>query len=288
MLKRVHKKRRLNFKFSKTQLVLPVIFLFLAAFYYIGFFKVKSVDLEVNNLGCATSEQIVSTLNIKDRYFFLIEKSNLEKKLKSKYICVKDLKISNNLFGKAKVTVLEREAVASILVSYTKQIEEDTLKIEIPEGTSSTEEANRLKNRKVLTAVDYYLQNESTGSAKFLVDNEGKIFAETERSGIPLLTFYNLEAKLGSEISKDKIHSLVKIYNKLKELEISEPNIKIFEDLVIIDNKPRILISLSKGEIDNQLASLQLILQKAKIEFRSVESVDLRFNKPVVVFTPKK
>src|SRR3989344_3012197 len=133
MLRRLPKKRKFSFKFSKTHLILPLVFLTLGAFFYLGLFKVKNVEAELKNVDCASPEQIIFTLNIKDRYFFLLDKGNLEKKLKNKFLCIKDIKISNYLSGKTRVFVSAREPVASLLVSLTRKIEENTLKVEIVE-----------------------------------------------------------------------------------------------------------------------------------------------------------
>ena len=53
-----------------------------------------------------------------------------------------------------------------------------------------------------------------------------------------------------------------------------------------VDN-PKVFFRLD-NEIDLQLASLQLILEKAKIDERILEFIDLRFDKPIVRFAPKK
>ncbi|MBI4038755.1 hypothetical protein HY384_02235 [Candidatus Daviesbacteria bacterium] len=52
-------------------------------------------------------------------------------------------------------------------------------------------------------------------------------------------------------------------------------------------NNPRIIFRLSNS-LDVQLASLQLILGKAKIDGSRLEFIDLRFDKPVLKFTPKE
>ena len=89
--------------------------------------------------------------------------------------------------------------------------------------------------------------------------------------------------------------------NKVKEVVISlsgfeapTDNIIIVGDKLIIDTKPRLIFSLDK-RLDYQTTSLQLILAQAKMNSDPsspgsalIESVDLRFNKPVVVYSKKK
>ena len=52
--------------------------------------------------------------------------------------------------------------------------------------------------------------------------------------------------------------------------------------------KKTIFIFLLDRDNQKELASLQLILQRNRIDLRSIESVDLRFDKPIVTFEKKK
>lgn len=73
-----------------------------------------------------------------------------------------------------------------------------------------------------------------------------------------------------------------KIYNKLisLNLEIKKVSVSSKNDL-LVEGTYKIYFSLEKN-IDFQLASLQLILNKAKIESDKVEYIDLRFERPVI------
>jgi hypothetical protein len=55
--------------------------------------------------------------------------------------------------------------------------------------------------------------------------------------------------------------------------------------MIIVDVQEMKVILNLKGEYLKQLASLQLILQKNKIDSKRIESVDLRFAKPVVIYS---
>lgn len=78
------------------------------------------------------------------------------------------------------------------------------------------------------------------------------------------------------------------VLEKLISLELYswEPTIKpISSQEIEIDlkNGPQVIVS-SQKDIRAQLDSLQLILLRAKIEGKKIKRVDLRFNKPVVVY----
>jgi len=68
---------------------------------------------------------------------------------------------------------------------------------------------------------------------------------------------------------------------------LSVYRVKIVGQYLMTDSSAGIALNL-ESDIKRQLASLQLILSKSKIEQREVSSIDLRFAKPVVVYSPKK
>lgn len=86
----------------------------------------------------------------------------------------------------------------------------------------------------------------------------------------------------GSAIPVGSERAAQKIYNKLisLNLEIKKVSTLAKNDL-LVEGTYKIYFSLEKN-IDFQLASLQLILNKAKIESDKVEYIDLRFERPVI------
>lgn len=80
---------------------------------------------------------------------------------------------------------------------------------------------------------------------------------------------------------------LLKILAKIKIFKLDIKEAFVVDDNLIISGMPKIIFRLG-DKIDIQLASLQLILNEAKIELSLLEFIDLRFDKPVVKFAPKK
>lgn len=122
---------------------------------------------------------------------------------------------------------------------------------------------------------------EATSSAieeSFLLDEEGVIFSGTAPE---------MPMKIYSSRKNINFRNILAILNKIKVFGIEVMEAVETENILLINSSPKIVFDLSK-EIDAQTASLQLILAKAKIDEETAEFIDLRFDKPVVRFAPKK
>lgn len=122
---------------------------------------------------------------------------------------------------------------------------------------------------------------EATSSAieeSFLLDEEGVIFSGTAPE---------LPMKIYSSKKNINFRNILAILNKIKVFGIEVMEAVEMENTLLINSSPKVVFDLSK-EIDVQTASLQLILAKAKIDEETAEFIDLRFDKPVVRFAPKK
>jgi len=77
------------------------------------------------------------------------------------------------------------------------------------------------------------------------------------------------------------------VFTETRKYEINISEAEVLDQDFLVLSPRKIAFSL-KRDILKQLVSLQLILQKAKIDESMIETVDLRFDKPVVKFLPKK
>lgn len=137
-----------------------------------------------------------------------------------------------------------------------------------------------VKNRQSQAKFFILKNQESTPSAVedfSLVDEEGVLFSGSDDVGL----------KIYSEHKDKDIKKILLILNKTKFFGIEIMEASIIEDTLLIYSVPKIIFALEK-DIDMQIASLQLILSKAKIDEETIEFIDLRFDKPVVRFAPKK
>lgn len=121
-----------------------------------------------------------------------------------------------------------------------------------------------------------YIIKDATREA-FLLDEEGAIFSGTTSATLKIfLSEKNINFK-----------NILAILNKIKIFGIEVGEVVVAGTNLMINSTPKIVLDLNR-DLSLQIASLQLILQQAKIDEEAAEFIDLRFDKPVVRFAPKK
>lgn len=259
---RFKKKRKAKLK-VKALLLAAVITGLLYLFFYSAIFTIKSVEVSLGQIDCADEEQIKKSSNIPGQNFFLLNRDVIEKTLKNKFICIQNINLSKLFPNKVKLEVLPRVPVV-ILTNLNE-----------PQATESA-----------------ILENMATPSAQFsqnsfLVDNMGVIFGkDTGQIMAPKIFVNNRTISIGGQINN--LPASLLILEKLKTFGLNVKSAGIVdENLIIFENNiSKIIFRLDFG-VDIQVASLQLILEKAKIDSKELEFIDLRFDKPIVRFATK-
>ncbi len=232
--------------------------------------NVRDVNVHLDQIGCAKPDEIVSLSQIKGQNIFIINSADIEKKIKEKYLCVRDIKLLKKLPDRIQIIVSGRAPVAAL----------------ISLGLEETSQSAILDIRFMATASTIPIN-----STQLLVDSEGVIYSQTsENSNIPKIYFWASNLKLGKKLEDNIIKKSLTILDKLKEFRVTVKDAKIIsqKNLVVETKENLVLGFLLTGNIDIQLASLQLILEEAKIKDVKMESIDLRFEKPVVKYAPIK
>lgn len=229
--------------------------------FFSNFLKVNAVWVKMDNISCADEGNLKETSQILGKNILLIATSKIEKQLKEKYLCIKSVKFNKRLPREVEMEVSARVPVAQVLV--IKETEASPSAILDTFSTSSSPSA---------IPVD----------KSFLVDSEGVIFSKDAQN----LNY----PKVYVEEEITSVKEVLKIIEKLKifGMEIKESRVVGQKTLLINPqtSEPKIIFALDN--LDIQLASLQLILKKAKIDEVTIEFIDLRFDKPIVRFAPKK
>lgn len=126
------------------------------------------------------------------------------------------------------------------------------------------------------------------GQELLVVDDEGYLLTRTKTSDLPLLIVNDLlDFEIGEPLGKEEIIWSISLFKGLK-LRLFEPkSVRIITprqiETELAANGPLVIFS-SQKELDFQLDSLQLIFSRAKIEGKDLKRLDLRFDKPVVVY----
>lgn len=264
MLRRRHKKNKSGFSRKIVPLIILILFILgLSLFFKSNFLKVQFVDVSLNNAGCSDEKGVIDKSNLLGQNIFFIDQKKLSENIKQSFVCIKSVNLSKSLPSRVKLDVLGRNPTARFYSVKTFDASASAL-IESM-ATSSASQVGDV----------------------YLVDEEGVIFAkDTTAQDLPKVTIFGLDLSIGMDFT-DSLKKTLRILEELKHLGIENKETYIFNDFLITTSYPKVVFNLSR-DIDIQIASLQLIVQKAKINSEVLEFIDLRFDKPLIKFAPKK
>ena len=266
--KRKLQKKRLG-KWSKFFWVLPLFLIIVLSYLFLksGIFTIKQVAVEAGSLSCATEKEIRNSANLLGQNFFLANAKAAEETLKDKFFCIKSAPVSRSFPDKVKIQALSRQPAAILAILKEKEASMSSLLLNI-----ATPSAAEIKE-------------------KFKVDSEGVVFSkETKELNIPKIYIFDPGISVGKKLESNHIGNTLKLLEGVKTFRVAVSESWIYDNIFIVNSnasKLKILFRLD-DQVDIQLASLQVILDKAKIDLKELEFIDLRFDKPIVRFAPKK
>ncbi|MDO8429672.1 MAG: hypothetical protein Q7S88_03520 [Candidatus Daviesbacteria bacterium] len=265
---------------KKSILLLALLLLIILGVLKMGVFSVR--EIIVLESGCLSREKITSSLNAVGKNIFLIGQKETTDLLQ-KERCLKSLEIKKVYPQTLKILAEARKP----LVRLSKITHNNVLDLSFSEASLSSRSA----------LIDWSVP-ESQDSEFEVMDSSGIIFSKISDFSLPILftdsdfeTQKNLDKNLGEFL--DKIINFLKLAQNDESIRSLESDfstqglkLKQLSSSLIVYTSPKVLLSLNLDQ-DRQVASLQLILQKAKIDQKMIESVDLRFEKPLVIYRPK-
>lgn len=257
----------------KVQIVLFIIVIGIGSYFLLtnSLFNVSSLSVTTKQVDCTSEGDIKNSSQILGKNIFLLDRNKIENNLKDKYFCVNNINLGVALPNSIKMSVFGRTAAYQLLVFSEKE-------------ASAT------------AVLDNFLNKDSTESAqedlsvptKYVVDNEGVVFAKAEVNNLPNISLYKDNVKTGEKLDPKIFENYLNIVKQMMVLGVAPGDTKIYSDsYLLIDTKPKLIFDLG-GNINKQLGALQLILSRAKIDNSEMEFVDLRFENPVVKYIPKE
>ncbi len=260
------KKRKILLTISSLILLISSLFLLF------WFFKVLKVVAISENAKCLDGVNLESEAGVLGQSIFLVDKNKIEAKLRKKYSCIGSVEVKRKFPFEVIVKVSGKRAVFELVLNKEPIFGE----INLMEASSSTQEAT------------INIEPNRGSGESFLVDFEGKIFAKAlENEGIQKIEYVRDSLEVGQIIESPKVRNAIIIFEKLKEYQVPVTRVVWDGDMLFFDDKPQLLFSLIRDPA-RQSASLQLILQKAKMNSKEMDKIDLRFDKIVVVYSPKR
>ncbi|MBI4040198.1 FtsQ-type POTRA domain-containing protein [Candidatus Daviesbacteria bacterium] len=232
---------------------------------------ISRVDVKIDQPACASAEAIKFASNLIGKNLFLVNSQDVEGKLIQKYPCVREIVLHRVFPGKVTIEVSLRKELVRIAGLTTR----GQLSFSNLEASAST-----------ATALLDWSFPKASAEAYLLADKTGFLFGQADSTGSGVLYLDDPMLKIGQSLGTAFVQKIVPILEKINELGESSIVGKKGGDILQIASGQKLVFDLDR-DILHQLASLQLILQKAKIDQRSVESIDLRFDKPVVIYSGK-
>lgn len=276
--KRSHTRRPFNRKrFFKILAVLVVIILIAAILFILKTnpFQIKQVRFLTPSF-CVSNQEIESIISPKSQNFLTQNFTKLETKVVEKYPCLKSVSIKKVFPNTLEISTVPRQKEAIINVYFTNLDRQ----FKMLEATSSSQAA---------APIDLSPNTiQATESGSFVADADNVVFAASVSDlGLPMINLFDQNISVGQKLDDDLVSKSLVITQSLQGLGLPYKTINIKDSSVYVDSQPSITLSLAK-DLNRQLITLQLILQKAKIESNQVQKVDLRFDKAVVVYTVKR
>ena len=226
-------------------------------------FKVSTVSYEKKNADCFDNKA-QSLFNLEGKSILFLDITKTKDDLKKKYLCIEDITLTKKYPKSVLVIIQGQTPSLDFLPTF---------------GDGSLDALATLSG----TLKKQY----------YITSNKGLIFKtmESSPSGIPLIFYSGSRAlkvgdNLGSLASNTKA-----IITRLQELSVPMFELKLQENyLEVQSDNPKLIIFDTQGDFSRELASLQLILQAGKMNSGQLpmERVDLRFEKPVINYSPKR
>lgn len=286
----------MSIKGLKLKLILVPFIILALIFTALIFLQINSVAVYVSKVDCVSADQLKKELNYKGKNYFTLDKRQITEDIQNKHVCISSLSLSYRLPNNLDIEVNGREPKVLL--------KEKTLKLDVNSESTTDASSSALKSLDLET-------QESSDSSIYVSDGFGIIYSKTENtSDLPLIEVINQDLEIKDD-KHDLIVNTLAILERLKNMYIVVSNLKVLGDQLHLESKPKLKFTLSH-DLDRQTASLQLILQKdkmrqslfpmeMKLRFSptgmsqsfepnetNIEMIDLRFDKPIVVYTPKK
>jgi|SRR3989344_2054490 len=238
-------------------------------------FRVKKLSFKMDSVGCTSESEIKNSIGLVGQWIFTFNNS-FQSELKRKFLCIREVKTKIILPNTLEINVSGRKPLAVIKILNSEASSAAVLADPLPVSSESAKAARQL-------FLDFSKLSSETA---YIVDSEGVVFASGESTSVPSLFLSGRNLKLGETVRDELVGNAVFILSSLSVLNVNPVNSKLVGSTLVINSEPKLLFALVR-DIKDQLASLQLILQEAKMEDATMEIIDLRFNNPVVKYKVK-
>lgn len=276
------RRRFTRFKFSEKstrkrafwflKVILIIVFFVISLMLLQNMFKIKTVNVVFDSYSCGNEEDVKNNLRLYDQIIFWLGPEMFNNRIKNDFPCVKEARLNKYLPNEVAVLIVGRVPLASIVKG---------------EGLSGMIDLAQVEATAASSAATVDFSIPAPGSDKFFMDDQGILFySTTGDANIPVI-YVNHDVSIRQSLGNEVGMGVKNVMDTLLKLEWNPKLIKINNNkdlLLLTDKNIKVILNL-KRDLLKQLASLQLIWQKNKIDAKRIESIDLRFTKPVVIYS---
>lgn len=291
-IQRLHNRKKFNFNEPRFLPGNKKFFLFLGflclvllfVFFLSRLFLIKKITFHLNNLYCVDQATLEKNLNLVSKNILFLNQVKISQELFKKYPCIGKVDIINKYPQLVEVNIDSRKPALILNV----------LKLASDSGSLTASEVQIASGSSFLNIED----DKFSLKEKLVVDDTGVVFSnDFSKYQLPQTEYIGELLQIGGS-GNESLAAAIYIIKKLPQMSVDITRSLILGGrAVIVLSSQKIIFSLEKDK-DIQLASLQLILQKAKMSTSGLSStkmgskvintIDLRFDKPIVIYTPKK
>lgn len=143
------------------------------------------------------------------------------------------------------------------------------------------------KDRVTDVKVESGLAAAKIEGTNFFITSDGLVVEDSQNKGLPILFLpYGMAVNLGKRVDSKLVIFAVNLADGLSKTDFLAKNIRIIsDDNIVFYNQEDMVVVFSSGkDRDSQIDSLQQVLAKAKMDASKIAKIDLRFDKPIIVY----
>lgn len=258
-------------KSLKTVPVVICLVILLVVIFKSPLLQIRKISVDLHGVNCVTEQQL-RTDNRLMQNILMFEQEKVRQQWLQQYSCIGQVFFHRRFFNQLIVDVHPRIPFVQVTGYLPK-----------PLPTLSNSEASASTG----TALFDWSFPVATSGGILVADQHGVIIAGGQQSNLPLLYYPESELIVGQRLDPKLFSTIALVIEKMNSFASPVSQVRFDGKSLLLQSSQKVVLSFP-DEINRQLASLQLILSKAKIDGKAMDKIDLRFDKPVVIYSPQK
>lgn len=120
----------------------------------------------------------------------------------------------------------------------------------------------------------------------FLISSQN-IITSGSAEGLPVVFLPNkIPLKVGNPVKDQQLLFVSNVLNQLKDTDFIVSSVRVIDpgNIIVYNRENALVIFSSQQDFLGQISSLQQVIAKSKIDATKIQKIDLRFDKPTIVF----